>query len=269
MHTFPHSGCYLVVTASNTALLARFLPQQPLPHPTYQLPKQHNQFILRKSPPEHRSYLQQPQTQPQPMPTPLYYHQVPENRAPRRFRRRYNQIDRIFPCTFPGCAKSYGLLNHLNTHIKKKGHGTCKSKAEFQPAFFSSNYPIRSAVGMHQGVSSNTSLYTSTYPRIQIAGHDPGRHQDAFDAMETKPAEDMSSAGPSWWLESQRPKQRSENGQQYVQESPQEPATRVHNPPDLHYASNGFQAYSQVGGAPRGYPRHQPLFGIHHSRREL
>lgn len=55
----------------------------------------------------------------------------PQNKH-RRFRRRYYQINRKYNCTFPGCSKSYGLLNHLNTHIVTKKHGQRKSKADFR-----------------------------------------------------------------------------------------------------------------------------------------
>lgn len=50
----------------------------------------------------------------------------------RRFRRRYYQIVRKYKCTHPGCTKSYGSLNHLNTHIVTKKHGARKSKADFK-----------------------------------------------------------------------------------------------------------------------------------------
>lgn len=50
----------------------------------------------------------------------------------RRFRRRYYQINRKYKCTHPGCTKSYGSLNHLNTHIVTKKHGARKSKADFK-----------------------------------------------------------------------------------------------------------------------------------------
>lgn len=55
-----------------------------------------------------------------------------ENKRGRRFRRRYNQILRKYNCSYPGCSKSYGSLNHLNTHIVTKKHGQRKSKADFQ-----------------------------------------------------------------------------------------------------------------------------------------
>lgn len=56
-----------------------------------------------------------------------------EYKSGRRFRRRYNQIVRKYSCASPGCTKSYGSLNHLNTHIVTKKHGYRKSKADFQP----------------------------------------------------------------------------------------------------------------------------------------
>lgn len=61
----------------------------------------------------------------------LHTHVPPEKKS-RRFRRRYNQIVRKYPCSFPGCLKSYGSLNHLNTHIVTKKHGPRKSKLDFQ-----------------------------------------------------------------------------------------------------------------------------------------
>lgn len=52
----------------------------------------------------------------------------------RRFRRRYYQIYRKYKCSFAGCTKSYGSLNHLNTHIVTKKHGLRKSKQDFKDA---------------------------------------------------------------------------------------------------------------------------------------
>lgn len=50
----------------------------------------------------------------------------------RRFRRRYHQIHRKYKCPHEECTKSYGSLNHLNTHIVTKKHGQRLSKAEFK-----------------------------------------------------------------------------------------------------------------------------------------
>jgi len=43
--------------------------------------------------------------------------------AKKRPRRRYDEIERLYPCSFPGCAKSYGTLNHLNAHVAMQKHG--------------------------------------------------------------------------------------------------------------------------------------------------
>ena len=51
-----------------------------------------------------------------------------EQKRGRRFRRRFNQIERKYPCSFPGCQKSYGSLNHLNTHIVTKSMVTENQK---------------------------------------------------------------------------------------------------------------------------------------------
>lgn len=41
----------------------------------------------------------------------------------KRRRKRYDQVLRIFACPFPGCPKSYGKLQHLNTHLDHMKHG--------------------------------------------------------------------------------------------------------------------------------------------------
>lgn len=50
----------------------------------------------------------------------------PSRRDPeyiKRPRRRAEEVDRLYSCTWPGCDKSYGALNHLNTHVRNAGHG--------------------------------------------------------------------------------------------------------------------------------------------------
>lgn len=84
--------------------------------------------------------LQQPPT-PQHTPTPtmsscaFYYPsppQEPENNKAYSFvpgatqkkrpRRKYHEIERLYPCSYPGCSKSYGTLNHLNAHVAMQKH---------------------------------------------------------------------------------------------------------------------------------------------------
>lgn len=41
----------------------------------------------------------------------------------KRARRRYDEIERMYGCNYPGCTKAYGTLNHLNAHISMQKHG--------------------------------------------------------------------------------------------------------------------------------------------------
>ncbi|KAK6868974.1 C2H2 finger domain transcription factor CON7 [Candida tropicalis] len=103
--------------------------QQQQQQPTYASPSQYpipQQSFSIAAAPLQQSHVAMPQTQ-------VPQHSIlADNKRGRRFRRRYNQIVRKYPCSFPGCIKSYGSLNHLNTHIVTKKHGHRKSKADFQ-----------------------------------------------------------------------------------------------------------------------------------------
>ncbi|KAH8976822.1 hypothetical protein EDB92DRAFT_1798067 [Lactarius akahatsu] len=46
--------------------------------------------------------------------------------------RRYNKIKRLYHCSWTGCTKSYGALNHLNAHIVMQRHGNKRTPAEFK-----------------------------------------------------------------------------------------------------------------------------------------
>ncbi|CEH11758.1 related to c2h2 transcriptional regulator [Ceraceosorus bombacis] len=50
----------------------------------------------------------------------------------KRPRRRYDEIERLYNCSFPGCAKSYGTLNHLNAHVAMQKHGAKRTPGEFK-----------------------------------------------------------------------------------------------------------------------------------------
>lgn len=43
--------------------------------------------------------------------------------APKRPRRRYEEIERLYTCDYHGCQKAYGTLNHLNSHKTMQRHG--------------------------------------------------------------------------------------------------------------------------------------------------
>jgi hypothetical protein len=41
----------------------------------------------------------------------------------RRPRRRADEVERLYKCTWNGCEKSYGTLSHLNDHVRLQRHG--------------------------------------------------------------------------------------------------------------------------------------------------
>ncbi|KAH9038291.1 hypothetical protein EDB84DRAFT_1397510 [Lactarius hengduanensis] len=57
---------------------------------------------------------------------------LPGDAVKKRPRRRSDEIERIYNCSWTGCTKSYGTLNHLNAHIVMERHGSKRTSAEFQ-----------------------------------------------------------------------------------------------------------------------------------------
>ncbi|KAI0046203.1 hypothetical protein FA95DRAFT_1452286, partial [Auriscalpium vulgare] len=57
---------------------------------------------------------------------------LPGNAVKKRPRRRYDEIERLYDCAWPGCTKSYGTLNHLNAHIVMQRHGGKRTPGEFK-----------------------------------------------------------------------------------------------------------------------------------------
>jgi hypothetical protein len=47
---------------------------------------------------------------------------IPGANQKKRPRRRYDEIERLYHCNWPGCTKSYGTLNHLNAHVSMQQH---------------------------------------------------------------------------------------------------------------------------------------------------
>ncbi|KAG9313023.1 hypothetical protein JVU11DRAFT_6462 [Chiua virens] len=57
---------------------------------------------------------------------------LPGNGMKKRPRRRYDEIERLYQCSWENCAKAYGTLNHLNAHITMQKHGPKRSPNEFK-----------------------------------------------------------------------------------------------------------------------------------------
>lgn len=52
---------------------------------------------------------------------------LPGNAVKKRPRRRYDEIERLYQCSWPDCTKAYGTLNHLNAHVTMQKHGAKRS----------------------------------------------------------------------------------------------------------------------------------------------
>ncbi|KAF2752921.1 hypothetical protein EJ05DRAFT_515288 [Pseudovirgaria hyperparasitica] len=50
----------------------------------------------------------------------------------KRPRRRYDEIERIYNCSWNGCEKAYGTLSHLNVHVTTHSHGMKRTAEEFK-----------------------------------------------------------------------------------------------------------------------------------------
>jgi hypothetical protein len=50
----------------------------------------------------------------------------------KRPRKKYNEVERLYQCTYQNCTKAYGTLNHLNAHVSMQGHGPKRLPAEFK-----------------------------------------------------------------------------------------------------------------------------------------
>ncbi|KAF8637648.1 hypothetical protein AX17_002716 [Amanita inopinata Kibby_2008] len=57
---------------------------------------------------------------------------LPGNAVKKRPRRRYDEIERLYQCSWPDCTKAYGTLNHLNAHVTMQKHGAKRSPSEFK-----------------------------------------------------------------------------------------------------------------------------------------
>ncbi|KAL9548428.1 hypothetical protein MBANPS3_005675 [Mucor bainieri] len=57
---------------------------------------------------------------------------IPGTNQRKRPRRRYDEIERLYHCNWPGCTKAYGTLNHLNAHVSMQQHGPKRHPTEFK-----------------------------------------------------------------------------------------------------------------------------------------
>lgn len=61
---------------------------------------------------------------------------LPGNAVKKRPRRRYDEIERLYQCSWPDCAKAYGTLNHLNAHVTMQKHGIKRTPDGMSVSYF-------------------------------------------------------------------------------------------------------------------------------------
>ncbi|KZT65350.1 hypothetical protein DAEQUDRAFT_636612, partial [Daedalea quercina L-15889] len=57
---------------------------------------------------------------------------LPGNTVRKRPRRKYDELERLYQCSWPNCTKAYGTLNHLNAHVTMQMHGPKRTPGEFK-----------------------------------------------------------------------------------------------------------------------------------------
>lgn len=53
----------------------------------------------------------------------------------KRPRKKYNEVERLYQCTYQNCTKAYGTLNHLNAHVSMQGHVNITTISMFSQVF--------------------------------------------------------------------------------------------------------------------------------------
>ncbi|KEI36476.1 uncharacterized protein L969DRAFT_97213 [Mixia osmundae IAM 14324] len=106
----------------------------------------------------------------------------------KRARRRFDEIERLYDCNYPGCTKAYGTLNHLNAHISMQKHGPKRGPQEFKDIrkewrarkkAEESRSKQRQKAGGHQGhdmeASGRNGIIENSYYRPMTAPSLPNR----------------------------------------------------------------------------------------------
>ncbi|SCV74965.1 BQ2448_7994 [Microbotryum intermedium] len=108
----------------------------------------------------------------------------------KRPRRRFDEIERLYGCDYPGCQKSYGTLNHLNSHKTMQKHGPKSTPAQFKEirkAWRDSKKMQASVNG--RGANNATAASSTKAPTSQT------QNKSIYGAPSTERARPVTSAG--------------------------------------------------------------------------
>ncbi|KAG5220866.1 zinc finger protein [Salix suchowensis] len=113
---------------------------------------------------------------------------LPGNAVKKRPRRRYDEIERLYQCSWPDCSKSYGTLNHLNAHVTMQKHGSKRSPngvlriiPPFNPVSHSAVQSSRSCASSGARRRKRQSIRASGCVRALTCSTAGGEHAVAFD----------------------------------------------------------------------------------------
>ncbi|KAG9121184.1 hypothetical protein FRC07_002964 [Ceratobasidium sp. 392] len=99
-----------------------------------------------------------------------------ESAIRKRPRRRNDEIECLYSCSFEDCTRAYGTLNHLNAHVSMRKHGAKRDPSELEKLWRSQKKAeqLKNRPGRRRGV-----------------GHDDddpcALHRTAFGSYSTNP----------------------------------------------------------------------------------
>lgn len=134
-HGTNHSSGYgSAGNASNVNLRPiQYLPYNSFYQHSFPPPIKHDLLSL-----QHSHQHQHPHPHPLPLPQSQSIRKISINeinvfRKPeKRKRKKFNEVERFYSCNYHNCNKSYGTLNHLNSHIFLQNHGKKRLPQEFK-----------------------------------------------------------------------------------------------------------------------------------------
>ncbi|KAJ6518837.1 hypothetical protein C8R45DRAFT_917968 [Mycena sanguinolenta] len=111
---------------------------------------------------------------------------LPGNAVRKRPRRRYDEIERLYHCSWPDCNKAYGTLNHLNAHVQMQKHGAKRSPNEFKELrkqWRKAKKDMYDSPGLgpiRRTMSLRDDLYSHAQAHAHSHGHHPYGHHRSF-----------------------------------------------------------------------------------------
>ncbi|KAJ7247637.1 hypothetical protein B0H12DRAFT_1072863 [Mycena haematopus] len=124
---------------------------------------------------------------------------LPGNAVRKRPRRRYDEIERLYQCTWLDCNKAYGTLNHLNAHVQMQKHGPKRSPNEFkelrkQWRKAKKEYESPGLGPIRRSMSLRDDLYS--HAQAHAHGHHPYGHHRSFSHNSALSPNQLSVAIP-------------------------------------------------------------------------